>query len=79
MMLVDTSVGVHHLRHDDAELAAARQPRLVLFHPFVVGELACGNLPARAEVLGRLQALPPAPVMADSEALFLNGSSSDIY
>ena len=26
-------------------------------HPFVVGELACGNLRARAEVLGLLQAL----------------------
>lgn len=60
MMLVDTSVWIDHLRHGDAELAAALQAGQVGVHPFVVGELACGNLRARAEVLGLLQALPPS-------------------
>jgi len=70
MMLVDTSVWIDHLRHGDAELMAALQAGQVGMHPFVVGELACGSLRARAEVLGLLQALPPVPVATDKEVLF---------
>ena len=69
MMLVDTSVWVDHLRQGDAGLAAALQTLQVSVHPFVAGELACGNLRARAEVLGLLQSLPPAPVATDKEVL----------
>lgn len=39
-------------------------------HPFVLGELACGNLRSRGEVLSLLQALPPLPVSIDKEVLF---------
>ena len=46
-MLVDTSVWIDHLRHGDSELAAALEAGQVDMHPFVVGELACGNLRAR--------------------------------
>lgn len=49
---------------------AALQAGQVGMHPFVVGELACGSLRARAEVLGLLQALPPVPVATDKEVLF---------
>ena len=70
-MLVDTSVWVDHLRHGAAELTAALQAGRVNMHPFVVGELACGNLRARAEVLGLLQALPQLPVATDKEVVFL--------
>ena len=70
MTLVDTSVWIDHLRHGDAELSAALQAGQVEVHPFVVGELACGNMQARAEVLGLLQALPPTPVATDKEVLF---------
>lgn len=41
----------------------------MLVHPFVVGELACGNLANRVEVLALLQALPEAPLATDEEAL----------
>jgi len=41
----------------------------VLGHPFVVGELACGQLPDRATTLRRLQTLPPLPVARDAEVL----------
>jgi predicted nucleic acid-binding protein len=68
--LVDTSVWIDHFRHGDAELAAALQAGQVNIHPFVVGELACGNLRERAEVLGLLQALPPIAVATDKEVLF---------
>lgn len=70
MILVDTSVWIDHLRQGDVQLAAALQAGQVWVHPFVVGELACGNLRARAEVLGLLQALPPILVATDKEILF---------
>ncbi len=69
-MLVDTSVWIDHLHHGEAELTAALQAGQVYIHPFVVGELACGNLRSRAEVLGLLQALPQIPVATDKEVLF---------
>ena len=69
-MLVDTSVWIDHLHHGEAELTAARGAGQVYVHPFVVGELACGNLRSRAEVLGLLQALPQIPVATDKEVLF---------
>jgi predicted nucleic acid-binding protein len=37
-------------------------------HPFVLGEIACGNLANRREVLRLLGDLPLAPVAADDEA-----------
>ena len=70
MILVDTSVWIDHLRQGDAELADALQQGRVAIHPFVVGELACGNLRARAEVLGPLQALPSLPGATSKEVLF---------
>ena len=69
-MRVDTSVWLDHLRHGDSELAAALEAGQVDMHPFVVGELACGKLRARTEVLGLLLALPPIAVATDNEVLF---------
>ncbi len=69
-MLVDTSVWIDHLRHGDADLKAALLAGQVAIHPFVVGEIACGGLRARAEVLGLLQALPQLPPATDKEVLF---------
>lgn len=70
MILVDTSVWIDHLRQGDTQLAAALEAGQVRVHPFVVGELACGNLRARADVLGLLQALPPILLATDKEVLF---------
>jgi len=70
MILVDTSVWVDHLRAGDDQLAALLNKSQVLMHPFVVGELACGNLHNREEVLALLKDLPPSTVAADDEVLF---------
>jgi predicted nucleic acid-binding protein len=43
----------------------------VLIHPWLIGELACGNLRNRGEVLELLQGLPAAVVASDSEGLLL--------
>jgi predicted nucleic acid-binding protein len=70
MILVDTSVWVDHLRSGDGHLAALLNGSRVSMHPFVLGELACGNLRQRAEVLMLLKDLPQATVARDEEVLF---------
>lgn len=71
MILVDTSVWVKHLRHGLARLAKLLQKGEVLIHPWVIGELACGHLRNRREVLQLLQGLPAAVVAGDAEVLLL--------
>jgi len=70
MILVDTSVWIDHLRVGDEELTVLLNKTQVLTHPFVVGELACGNLRERVVVLKLLQDLPQAPVAIDAEVIF---------
>ena len=71
MILVDSSVWVEHLRRGLPRLATLLQEGKVLIHPWVIGELACGNLRNRRDVLELLQGLPPADVASDSEVLLL--------
>lgn len=68
MIVVDTSVWVDHLRIGLPSLVDALDDGLVLMHPFVFGELACGNLKNRTEVLQLLGDLPAAPTVTDAEA-----------
>lgn len=60
MVLVDTSVWVVHLRNGNIGLETLLNEGHVICHPFIVGELACGNLKNRAEILSLLQTLPMA-------------------
>jgi predicted nucleic acid-binding protein len=69
MVLVDTSVWVAHLRQGNIGLEALLHEGLVVCHPFIVGELACGNLKNRSEILGLLQALPRGIPAAHEEVL----------
>jgi predicted nucleic acid-binding protein len=69
MVLADTSVWVEHLRRGEPRLASLLRAGEVLCHPFVVGELACGNLRRRDEVLGLLGALPGVGKADDDEVL----------
>ncbi len=69
MILVDTSVWIDHLRSGEPSLAASLEAGWVMMHPFVLGELACGNLANRSEVLELLGNLPAAPTATDPEAL----------
>lgn len=70
MILVDTSVWIDHLRSGDDRLTTLLNNNQVLMHPFVLGELACGNLRQRADVLSLLKHLPQATVASDQEVLF---------
>ena len=78
MILVDTSVWVEHFRKGTPPLAAALESGAVAMHPFVVGELACGNLEYRAPVMLLLRELPEVPMAwvidLDAES-FENGAT----
>jgi predicted nucleic acid-binding protein len=62
MILVDTSIWIDHFRSGVSVLADALEADTVMTHPFVLGELACGHLHNRTEVLRLLDELPQAPV-----------------
>jgi len=70
MILVDTSVWISHLRTPSKLLGQLLDLEQVLVHPFVIGELACGNLANRTEILSLLHSLPTAPKADDDEVLF---------
>lgn len=71
MILVDTSVWIEHFRFGNATLTRALNDSLVLMHPFVVGELACGGFRNRARVLADLVALPAVQTAEQDEVLRL--------
>lgn len=69
MILADTSVWIDHLRASDSRLTIALEEADVVMHPFIIGELACGNLRNRNELLSLWINLPFAPTATDAEAL----------
>ena len=54
MILVDTSIWVDHLRRRDESLTELLAAGLVLAHPFIRGELACGRMKNRLSILAYL-------------------------
>ncbi len=70
MILVDTSIWIDHLRSGSPALVTLLQGDAVCTHDFVIGELACGNLRNRVEVLGLLQSLPRLSAATEEETLF---------
>lgn len=71
MILVDTAIWVDHLRAGEPALAVLLEGGSVLAHPFVIGELALGNLRQRDVILSALQDMPQAVVATEAEVLAL--------
>jgi predicted nucleic acid-binding protein len=71
MVLVDSSVWIAHFREGQPALARLLTDGLVLMHPFICGELACGKLKNRVTLLSDLNALPQAHRAYDSEVMHL--------
>lgn len=69
MILVDTAVWIEHLRSGDDRLRALLFDEQVLCRPYIVGELACGRLENRGEILSMLMALPEAQLLEHGEVL----------
>jgi predicted nucleic acid-binding protein len=70
MILADTSIWVDHLRSAHPHLMVLLGKNSVAVHPWVAGELACGNIANRAEILMRLRKLPQVTVAREDEVLF---------
>jgi predicted nucleic acid-binding protein len=69
MILVDTSVWVEYFRSGTSELQALLDDGDVICHPFIIGELACGNINKRSKILSLLQDLPTTSRAEDDEVL----------
>lgn len=71
MILADSSIWIDHLKSQDEILASLLEQERIVTHPFVIGEIALGNLRQRAVVLDALHKLPQAIVARDAEVLTL--------
>ena len=62
-VLVDTSVWIKHLREGDKKLVRLLEQGLVACHPFIIGELACGGIKNRHEIISLLNDLPSTNIL----------------
>ena len=65
MILVDTSVWVGHFHRPDSTVLALLQNKLLVIHPFIVGEIAAGNLKDREKTLAWFRLMPHAPIVRE--------------
>lgn len=70
MILVDTSIWIDHLKSANRRLVALLDAEQVTVHPWVTGELACGNLANRKNILYLLQSQPQVAAASEAEVLF---------
>ena len=70
MVLVDTSVWINHLRDSDQHLQKLLFDGDVVCHTYIIGELACGNIKNRKEILSLLQDIPTSPTIEFPEYLY---------
>jgi len=71
MILADTSVWIDHFRKGEPRLAERLAEGVILMHPWISGELACGNLQNRSAILSDLNALPSAKLANQHDVLRL--------
>ena len=69
MVLVDTSVWIGHFVKINPTLSKLLETTEVYSHPFIIGELACGRLQKRTEILQLLKTLPQTVVVENEEIL----------
>jgi predicted nucleic acid-binding protein len=70
MVIVDTSIWINYFRKGDKHLEKLLLDAEVICHEFIIGELACGNLKNRNEIISLLQSLPHSPTVDHQEFLF---------
>lgn len=68
-ILVDTSVWIKHLRESDRILIRLLEQGLVACHSFIIGELACGGIKNRHEIIGLLNDLPSTDLLDHYEIM----------
>ena len=68
-VLVDTSVWVGHFKQKNQHLVALLEDGVVVCHPYVVAEIACGTPFNRRAIISLLAELESAPVATQTELL----------
>lgn len=71
MILADSSVWIDHFRRVNTELVRALHEGSIVVHPFVIGELACGTMHRRADVLADLGRMPQIAAAEHGEVMAL--------
>ena len=71
MILVDTSIWINHFNKSSAGLTRLLNSVRVCMHPFIFGELSCGNISNRSEILALLKSLPLVDTALDEEVFAL--------
>lgn len=69
MILIDTSIWADHVVRPEAALQDLLTDQQVLMHPFVIGELALGNLQNWHQTVAMLKALPSSQVASHEDLL----------
>ncbi len=69
MVLVDTSIWIDHFRNSNDQLVELLNDGEVFCHPFILGELACGNIKNRKEIIAALKALPQSSLIEHDEIM----------
>ena len=69
MVLADTSVWIAHLRSGGGLFSSLLEEGQVASHQFVIGELSCGNIRNRKEILSLIKSLPMADIAEHDEVL----------
>jgi len=76
MVLVDTPVWIDHFRNNNTQLIHLLNNGDVFCHPYVIGDIACGNIQNRIEILSLLQSLPQSlPVEHEEILIFIENNN----
>ena len=68
-ILVDTSVWIKHLREGDQNLTQLLEQGSVACHPFIIGEIACGGIKNRNEIINLLNDLPSTEILDHADIM----------
>ena len=69
LVLADTSIWITHFRVGQNHFIELLEQGLISCHPYIIGELACGSLKNRTEIIKLLEALPTVNVLEHSEVM----------
>jgi predicted nucleic acid-binding protein len=71
MILVNTSAWIDHFNNSNRDLVEQLHSSQVCIHPFIIGELSCGNITNRKEILSLLRDLPTVDAALNEEVFEL--------
>jgi len=75
-VLVDTSVWIDHFRRKNRTLIELLYNGRVAGHPFITGELSCGSLNNREEIITLIRQLPQLDLISIDEFIYFINSNS---